>query len=161
MLFHDRTGQHDVPWCWGRQLSRPRGFKPQYRYNFDPLLNPAAPYFQFRQHHGSLDAGEIIHWVEFTANLVRLACRISESDLLRLVHFEDKYSVNLIELFLMMVSFQPLTPELQAMMDFYSRKSIARGTNLKVSSKLRPPPREAGAEKYVWLDLIESEKKWD
>ena len=81
--------------------------------------------------------------------------------MLSIVHFEDKYSVNLIELFLMMVSFQPLTPELQAMMDFYSRKSIARGTNLKVPSKLQLPPQEADAEKYVWLDLIESEKKWD
>lgn len=47
------------------------------------------------------------------------------------------------------------------MIDFYSRMSIARGTNLKVSSKLRLSPQEAGAEKYVWLDLIKSEKKWN
>lgn len=72
------------------------GFKRHYRYYFDPLLNPTAPFFQFRQHHGSLDAREILHWVEFTANFVRLGCWIAESDLLRLVHFEDKYSIYLI-----------------------------------------------------------------
>ncbi|MCJ1260998.1 hypothetical protein MMC22_000862 [Lobaria immixta] len=112
------------------------GFESQYRYNFAPLLNPTTPHFQFRQHHGSLNAQEILRWVEFTANLVLLAGRISEPDLLRLIHYEDKYPVNLIELFLMMASFQRLTPEMQAMMDHYSRKSMARGTDLKVMSKL-------------------------
>ncbi|MCJ1470957.1 hypothetical protein MMC07_009605 [Pseudocyphellaria aurata] len=136
------------------------GFKSQYRYNFVPLLRSTKPSFQFRQHHGSLDAQEILYWVEFTANLVLLARQISEPDLLRLVHYEDKYPVNLIELFFMMISFQSLSPEMQAMMDFYSRKSMARGTNLKVPSKLRLPPEEASTGKYIWLELTESEEKW-
>lgn len=89
-----------------------------------------------------------------------LAGQISEPDLLRLVHFEDKYPVNLMELFFMMISFQPLSPEMQAMMDFYSRKSIARGTNLKVPSNVRIAPEEANMGKCVWLDLTESEEKW-
>lgn len=137
------------------------GFESQYRYNFTSLLNPTVPYFQFRQHHGSLNAQEILHWVEFTANLVLLAGLISEADLLRLVHFEDKYPVNLIEVFLMMGFSRGLTPEMQAMMDHYSRKSIARGTDLKVMSKLRLPPQEARTGELVWLDLNESEEKWE
>lgn len=137
------------------------GFQSQYRYNFVPLLNPTRPYFQFRQHHGSLDGQEILHWVEFTANVVLLAGRISEPDLLRLVHYDDKNPVNLMELFLMFVSSQRLTPEMQAMTAFYSRKSIARGTNPKVMSKLRlPPPEDRTGGKLVWLDLTESEQKW-
>lgn len=138
-----------------------QGFESHYRYNFTPLLHSTTPYFQFRQHHGSLDAQEILHWVEFTANVVLLAGQISEPDLLRLVHYEDKYSVNLIELFHMMSSFQRLTPEMQAMMAFYSRKSIARGTDLKVPSKLRILPPEARPCRHFWLDLTESEEKWE
>lgn len=136
------------------------GFESQYRYNFAPLLDPTTPYVQFRQHHGSLDAQEILHWVEFTANLVLLVGSISEPDLLRLVHYEDQNSVNLMERFLMMSSFQRLNPEMQAMMDFYSRKSIARGTDLKVPSKLRPAPPEARTG-CIWLKLTESEEEWD
>lgn len=61
----------------------------------------------------------------------------------------------------MMASFQRLTPEMQAMMDHYSRKSMARGTDLKVMSKLRLQPPEANTGRLVWLDLTASEEKWE
>ena len=128
-------------------------FRSQYKYNLAPLQDASHPYVEFRQHHGSLDAREIVHWVVFVGNLVQLARHIEEPQLLRLVHYADRDPVSLTELFLMMLSWRAMTPELRAMMQYYSRKTMARGTNLRPRSNLHLAPKAAGVRATVWNNL--------
>lgn len=130
-------------------------FRSEYKYNLAPLLDASHPCVEFRQHHGTLDAREIIHWTVFVGNLVQLARHIEEPQLLRLVHYADRDPVSLTELFLMMLSWRAMTPELRAMMRYYGRKSIARGPSLRAPPNLHlgPKPNAAGPRAMVWNDL--------
>lgn len=136
-----------------------------YKYNLLPLRPSkniegeiTTPYIEFRQHHGTLDPTEMIPWILLTGNLIQLSISLGEPDLLRLVHYHDIGPVNITELFHMIASHQVLTPDLAAMMQYYSRKTMARGTRLRVgSSRLSLGKREAGARRLEWRDVRGSE----
>lgn len=107
---------------------------------------------EFRQHHGTLNAGEIIYWMKFVGGLVDLADTIEDNDLIRLVHMEDAGEVNITELFCAMVNLGTMVLDLD-MVNWYTRKIYARGGRTRVRSKMRLGEKQAGARAVRWRDL--------
>ena len=130
-----------------------RSPKRHYKYHLEPLLRKNDSHIEFRQHHGTLNSDEIVHWILFTGNLVELARRAGDADILRLVHYADTDSVNLLELFHTMAAWQLLTPDATAMMRYYCRRSMARGTRLRVKTRLRLRRIEVGVRALTWRDV--------
>ena len=151
----DDVAQTMCPPLLTNQYAAHPSWHSNYKTDFHALLKPAAdgPHLAFRQHHGTLRGHEMSHWILLLGNIIQLAFHISEAALLRLVHYDDTDPVLLTELFHMMLSRQPLTPAFTAMMHFYTRKSIARGTALRRESRLRLTGKDAAVRQYAWKDI--------
>ena len=128
-----------------------------YKYNFRPIERGNHRYVEFRQHQGTLNANEVVYWIKFVGGLVDLAGSIEDNDLLRLVHMEDMFDVNVTELFAAMAIFGSLQTDLE-MVQYYTRKIYARGGQTRRRSKMRLGEKRAGARAIRWRDLSPEER---
>ena len=89
--------------------------------------------------------------------LVELADKIADEEVVRLVHMRDVGGVNVTELFAAMANEGGVMVRGE-MVDWYTRKVMARGGRTRVRSKLRLGERKAGARGVRWRDLEEGER---
>lgn len=127
------------------------GWHSKYKYNFLPLRpSPAGAHIEIRHHHSTLNSTEMIHWILLIGNVIKAALHLNEPDLLRLVHYNDTRPVNLTELFVVLCSVELGYVELTDMMQYYSRRTRARGTRLRMDSGVKFGSPVAGARKLKW-----------
>ena len=123
-------------------------FRHFYKYNFMTLLSD-RPVIEFRQHEGTLDADEIIAWVQFVGALVSLAHNIDIQNLARLAHLSDPQPVSFTELCAAMSAFGAL-PELDVRdVLWYTRKIYGRGGPMHTGMSMKyitEPPHVAWKE---------------
>ncbi len=131
-------------------------FRHYYKYDFMSLLSD-RPTIEFRQHEGTLDAEEIIRWVNFVGGLVDLAHRIDIQNLARLVHLADTDPVNFTELCAARQAFGTMSLNV-GQVQFYTRKIHARGEHLHTRTHMRC----MGERPHIcWRDVKDSKKDPD
>jgi hypothetical protein len=95
VLFEEADRTADPVRYVVERMGRARG----YAYNFSALVKREGPKtVEFRQHAGSIDAGEIQHWIGFCVGLVALASRYAAAaagttDGCKVQHWGDRVSI--------------------------------------------------------------------
>ncbi|KAI9875244.1 MAG: hypothetical protein M1830_008713 [Pleopsidium flavum] len=131
-------------------------FRHYYKYDFMSLLSD-RPTIVFRQHEGTLNADEVIRWVNFVGGLVDLAHRIDIQNLARLVHLTDTDPVNFTELSAARAAFGTMSLNVEHL-QFYTRKIDARGENLHKRSHMR---YTEASPHICWKDVKDSRRDPD
>ncbi|KAI9793596.1 MAG: hypothetical protein M1833_000741 [Piccolia ochrophora] len=131
-----------------------------YKYNFMSLASSKRT-IEFRQHEGTLNAEEMVHWVQFVTSLVGLAHAIEDDDLKSLIlhnTLESGLPVNISDLlvFLHVISDAPLPLDT---VTFFARKAAARGAHVKTRSRTNIRGHPQGSLIFPWLKATKSDEK--